>query len=175
MCRPRGILRDCLYSPPFRKLALSHRFFWTWLLICPATIWAEAPSLSFSRDVLPALTKAGCNAGACHGSFQGRGGMQLSLLGYDPLVDYETLFLAGRGRRVNTGSPEESLLLRKASGRMPHGGGIRLRSDSAGYQLLRDYIAAGLPRPASTDAVVTGLSVAPNQLTLRPGSTASLK
>src|SRR5690348_6553291 len=92
------------------------------LLMWPMIGFADGPAVSFSRDVQPALTKAGCNAGACHGSFQGRGGMQLSLLGYDPLADYETLFLTGRGRRVNTVSPDESLLLRKASGRMPHGG-----------------------------------------------------
>lgn len=100
--------------------------------------------------------------------------MQLSLLGYDPAADYETLFLTGRGRRVNAGSPDESLLLRKASGRMPHGGGIRLRPDSAGYQLLRDYIAQGAARPVATDAVVIGLSVTPQQLKLSPGGTATL-
>src|SRR5262245_1011309 len=81
--------------------------------------WAEEPTsdkkLSFTRDVIPALTKSGCNAGACHGSFQGRGGFRLSLLGFDPAVDYDTIFKAGRGRRVTPTSPEQSLLLRKAT------------------------------------------------------------
>jgi hypothetical protein len=145
------------------------------ILLWPAFCMADGPDLSFSRDIQPVLTKAGCNAGACHGSFQGRGGMQLSLLGYDSPADYETLFLAGRGRRVNTVSPEESLLLRKASGRMPHGGGLRLRSDTPGYQLLRDYIAQGLARPSIGDAVVQSLVVSPDRLALAPGGTSALK
>ena len=145
------------------------------ILLWPAFGWADGPALSFRGDVQPVLTKAGCNAGACHGSFQGRGGMQLSLLGYDSPADYETMFLTGRGRRVNTVSPEESLLLRKASGRMPHGGGLRLRPDTPGYQILRDYIAQGLARPTTSDAIVQNLLVTPDKLTLAPGGTAGLK
>src|SRR5438094_6689598 len=77
--------------------------------------------VDFTRDVVPALTRAGCNAGACHGSFQGRGGFQLSLLGFDATFDYDVLAKASRGRRLNPGVPEQSLLLLKPTGAMPHG------------------------------------------------------
>jgi len=144
------------------------------MLLGSGTLHAQTLPLSFARDVMPAMTKAGCNTGACHGSFQGRGGMQLSLLGYDPLADYETLFLAGRGRRVNSGSPTESLLLRKASGAMPHGGGLRMRPDSEGYRLLREYIGQGLARPTTSDPVLTQITVAPAALKLTVGTLTSL-
>ena len=139
------------------------------LLTWPGVILADVAAPSFSRDVLPALTKAGCNSGACHGSFQGRGGMQLSLLGYDSLADFETLFLTGRGRRVSAVAPTDSLLLRKASGRMPHGGGLRLRPESVEYQLLHDYIAQGMVRPTAAEPVVQTLIVSPDKLTLNAG------
>lgn len=143
------------------------------VLLVPTLCFAAAPP-SFARDVVPAMTKSGCNIGACHGSFQGRGGMQLSLLGYDPIADYETLFLTGRGRRVNTSSPAESLLLRKASGAMPHGGGLRMRPDTEAYRILHDYIANGLARPTVADPVVVEIVVSPKTLTLAPGATANL-
>src|SRR5688572_13101082 len=98
------------------------------LLALPA-----AEAIDFTRDVVPALTAAGCSAGACHGSFQGRGGFALSLLGYDPAADFEAIVLAARGRRVTPASPEGSLLLLKATARVPHGGGRRLTPDSPTY------------------------------------------
>lgn len=100
---------------------------------------------SFTRDVLPALTKAGCNAGACHGSFQGRGGFRLSLLGFDPAFDYEAIVKGARGRRVSLAAPGSSLLLEKPSGRMPHQGGVRFSIDSPAYAVIRDWIAQGVP------------------------------
>ncbi len=101
--------------------------------------------------------------------------MTLSLLGYDPAIDYETLFLAGRGRRVSTGSPDESLILRKASGRMPHGGGLRLRPETEGYRLLREFVVQGLARPTSADPTLVELTVTPSELLLGLGATAALK
>lgn len=130
--------------------------------------------VSFSRDVLPVLTRAGCNSGVCHGSFQGRGGLKLSLLGYDPIADHESLFLAARGRRVNQPSPQESLLVRKAAGLVPHGGGQRLTRDSTGLATLTRYIAEGLKRPTADEPVVAALKVTPREFVLRPGESASL-
>ena len=66
----------------------------------PTNLAPGAQRLGLSRDVIPALTKAGCNSGACHGSFQGRGGLRLSLLGFDPAHDFEALTKASRGRRI---------------------------------------------------------------------------
>lgn len=129
----------------------------------------QATASDFTRDVIPMLTKAGCNAGACHGSFQGRGGMQLSLLGFDPATDYDTLVNSGRGRRVKRGLPEESLLLQKASGRVPHGGGRRIATESAAYRVLRDWIAQGLPRSPADAPQITSLTVTPSEILFPTG------
>jgi hypothetical protein len=104
---------------------------------------AERP-VSFVNDVMPVLTKAGCNIGVCHAKAgNGQNGFQLSLLGFEPQEDFEHLVLEARGRRLFAGVPERSLVLLKASGKMPHGGGIRLPPTSEGYALLRDWIQQG--------------------------------
>lgn len=100
--------------------------------------------VSFAREVVPVLTKLGCNSGACHGSFQGRGGFRLSLLGFDPAADYDALVTEARGRRLFPASPDKSLLLLKATGQMAHGGKKRLDAEAASYRVLRDWIAQGL-------------------------------
>jgi hypothetical protein len=134
---------------------------------------SAAEPVRFVRDLVPALTKAGCNAGACHGSFQGRGGLQLSLLGYDPAHDYDVLFKDGRARRVSSASPEESLLLRKATGRMAHGGGKRFEIGSPTHRLLHEYIAQGMTPPEPGLSVVR-LTVTPNDVRLAAGGKATL-
>ena len=104
---------------------------------------AEQP-VSFVNDVVPLLTKAGCNVGVCHAKAGGgQKGFQLSLLGFEPQEDFEHLTKEGRNRRLFAGAPERSLVLRKASGQMPHGGGVRLPTDSEGYARLRDWIQQG--------------------------------
>src|SRR5262249_54643845 len=116
------------------------------LVLAPAGRAAE--EVSFSRDGVRGLTKAGCNGGACHGSFQGRGGFRLSLLGFDPAADYDALAREARGRRVFPALPEHSLVLLKPTGAVAHGGGRRLDKDSPAYRVLRDWIAQRLPAPA---------------------------
>ncbi|HND54576.1 MAG TPA: hypothetical protein PLV92_19325, partial [Pirellulaceae bacterium] len=136
--------------------------------------WQPPARIDFIRDVVPALTKSGCNAGACHGSFQGRGGLQLSLLGFDPAWDYEVLAKSARGRRVSPAAPENSLLLAKPTGRVPHQGGVRFETDSPAYLILRQWIAEGLPAPSDAGlAGITGikLRVEPPSLRLAPGAT----
>ena len=120
--------------------------------------------IEFTRDVLPALTKAGCNAGACHGSFQGRGGFQLSLLGFNSTFDYDVLTKASRGRRLNAGLPERSLLLLKPTGAMPHGGGRRIAPDSEVAAVIRDWIVQGLAGPRPDDLRGLSLGVEPSEL-----------
>ena len=101
-----------------------------------------AEPVSFERDVMPLLTRAGCNAGACHGQARGQNGFQLSLLGFEPAEDYEYLVKEARGsRRVFLAAPEHSLLLRKATGAVAHGGGSKLKVDSPHYRLLRRWVA----------------------------------
>src|SRR5690554_1255648 len=105
---------------------------------------AEDRPISFTHDVMPVLTKAGCNVGVCHAKAGGgQKGFQLSLLGFEPLEDYEHLVKEGRGRRLSLAAPEQSLLLRKASGQLPHGGGLRLESSSESYALIREWIRQG--------------------------------
>lgn len=124
--------------------------------------------VDFTRDILPALTKAGCNAGACHGSFQGRGGFQLSLLGFDAKFDYDVLAKASRGRRLNPGIPGKSLLLLKPTGGVPHGGGRRIKPDSEVAMLLQEWIASGMPGPQPDDLKGLKLSVEPKELVIPP-------
>ncbi|MCE9606002.1 MAG: DUF1553 domain-containing protein [Planctomycetia bacterium] len=131
-------------------------------------------SLLFSRDIVPVLTKAGCNMGACHGSFQGRGGMTLSLLGFNPTADYDVLFKQSRGRRVSPSAPDQSLLLRKATAAVPHGGGRRFEEDSVAYRAIRDYIAQGANPPGIREPEIVRLETSPRELTLRVGSEAQL-
>lgn len=120
-------------------LGMSH----VWIVPCRAQSSAESP-VSFFNDVVPVLTKAGCNAGVCHAKAGGgQNGFQLSLLGYEPEEDYRHLVQEGRGRRLFRIDPAQSLLLRKASGEVPHGGGARLLPDSEGYQTLLRWIRQG--------------------------------
>ena len=135
---------------------------------------ADSRPISFLRDVSPALTKAGCNVGACHGSFQGRGGFRLSLLGFDPEFDYEVLSKASRSRRVVPTAPESSLLLTKPSGEVPHGGGRRIARDSEVFAILRDWQLAGMP--GASNAELTGIKLAaqPSELVLMPNQSQTI-
>jgi hypothetical protein len=126
------------------------------------TAFNDAGSISFVNDVVPILTKAGCNAGTCHAKAGGgQNGFELSLLGYEPEEDYRHLVFEGRGRRLFPLDPERSLLLAKACGAVPHGGGIRLQKDSSHYQILRRWIAAGMPFRPETDPDLVTLKVEP--------------
>src|SRR5262245_3527106 len=96
------------------------------LLLAPS---AAPESVSFRREVVPALTRSGCNAGACHGTPTGKNGFRLSLRGYDPQLDHHTLTREFAGRRTDRNDPDASLVLAKAAARTPHEGGRRLDPD----------------------------------------------
>ena len=100
---------------------------------------------SFRRDVMPVLFRAGCNSGTCHGSARGQDGFHLSLFGYDPAGDFFRITQEMIGRRVNVAKPEQSLLLRKATGAVPHTGGQRFGTNSQYYKTLLQWIEAGAP------------------------------
>ncbi|HEY1191737.1 MAG TPA: DUF1549 and DUF1553 domain-containing protein [Gemmata sp.] len=104
---------------------------------------AEPAAVSFRRDVIAALSRVGCNSGACHGSPQGKNGFRLSLRGQDPDLDLATLTKESGGRRVNLQSPEDSLVLLKGSGRVSHAGGQLFGRGAEPYQLIRRWITAG--------------------------------
>jgi hypothetical protein len=129
---------------------------------------AEVP-VSFSREVVPLLTKLGCNQGACHGAQHGRGGFKLSLLGYDPLSDYPQIVQSAEGRRVVLSDPERSIVLLKPSHQMEHGGGQRFAVNSPAYELLKGWLEDGAPAPSPRDPLVTDLEVWPAGRILMPG------
>jgi hypothetical protein len=104
-----------------------------------------ASDFSFRTDILPILSKAGCNSGACHGAATGQGGFHLSLLGYDPEEDYWSITREFSGRRVSLDAPRESLFLRKPAQQIEHEGGRRIPRDSASYSQLVEWINAGAP------------------------------
>lgn len=127
----------------------------------------ETPEpVSFQYGALVALSKNGCNQGACHGSPSGKGGFRLSLRAYDPVLDTETLIREAYNRRTNVLEPEESLILKKALMQVAHGGGLRMRKSDPTYALLRDWIAEGLrPDPAEAPKCVK-IEVYPSQRVL---------
>ena len=92
---------------------------------------------------MPIFTKLGCNAGGCHGKASGQNGFRLSLLGFDPTLDYESLVREGRGRRVFPAAPGASLLLLKPTAQVPHGGGRKFAIGSPEYRTLARWIAPG--------------------------------
>jgi hypothetical protein len=125
--------------------------------------------VSFEKHVQPILTRFGCNAGACHGKARGQNGFQLSLLGFDADFDFAALTQEARGRRVFPASPENSLLLRKPIGDMPHGGGRRLSQQDPHYDVLRRWIVAGMPRTPKEEPVLERISVEPGERILAAG------
>lgn len=118
--------------------------------------------VSFRHHAIPALAKAGCSGGSCHGSPNGKGGFRLSLFGLDSEADRASLVRDVRGRRVNVLDADDSLLLRKPTMRVPHAGGRRLTEDGPLYRWLRDWIAQGC-LPDSSDVNCVGIEVFPSE------------
>lgn len=119
----------------------------------------------FVTDLVPQLTKFGCNSGGCHGKSTGQNGFKLSLLGYEPEEDYEALVHEGRGRRIFAGSPDQSLILLKATATVPHGGGKRIGIGTDAYQTLYRWIERGAPPPSPRDPILEKIAVSPERLT----------
>ena len=119
--------------------------------------------LSFRLDVMPVFFRAGCNSGGCHGAASGKDGFRLSLFSSDPAGDYYRLTQQMVGRRVDVAVPERSLLLTKATGKVPHSGGRRFKTDSVFYQTLLKWIQNGAPDDADNVPVVTGISLVPDK------------
>lgn len=136
----------------------------------------QAQQVSFTNDVVPILTKAGCNQGACHAKAGGgQNGFELSLLGFEPLDDHEMIAKADRGRRVQLAAPERSLLLRKAVGDVPHGGGQRLKRDSQEYQTLLSWIRQGAGYPLVGEREFVRVEVRPDRSSIAVKSSQQLQ
>ncbi|MFO0908432.1 MAG: DUF1553 domain-containing protein [Isosphaeraceae bacterium] len=127
------------------------------------------PGWSFRNHVEPVLTRAGCNAGACHGAAAGKNGFRLSLRAYAPELDFDALTRQALGRRIDRSAPAESLVLLKATGALEHGGGARIAPGSRDYGVLAGWIAAGAPAPSPNDPRIIALRVIPEAVEARLG------
>lgn len=130
----------------------------------------EVPrEFSFRHDVMPVLSKAGCNQGACHGYSLGKNGFKLSLRGADPDADFLSLTEEFFERRINPHHPAASLLLTKPLGDVPHKGGVRIERDGELHKLLLGWIAAGAPAEPADSPKFTALRIYPQKIIMQPG------
>ncbi len=128
------------------------------------------PPVHFANDVIPILSKLGCNSGGCHGKQGGKNGFHLSVFGFDTKSDYNALVKEARGRRTFAADPDSSLLLMKATGRRPHGGGRRLVADSTDYDLLHNWMLQGMPWGQQNVATLTAIRVEPADRVMLPNA-----
>ncbi|MBI1324859.1 DUF1549 domain-containing protein [bacterium] len=125
--------------------------------------------VSFRREVLPLLTKLGCNSGPCHGNLTGKGGLKLSLRGENPATDWFTLTHEASGRRLSRNRPEASLLLAKPSGEIPHEGGVKFKPGDVAFGTLRSWITQGATDDMEAGPQLSALTVTPGELWTDPG------
>jgi hypothetical protein len=142
-------------------------------LALAAVVAARGDDVSFELDVVPILSKAGCNGGGCHGALAGKGGFRLSLFGYDPASDHLAITRDARGRRVDLAEPGASLLLTKPTTAVPHKGGRRLEVGSDDYRLLAAWLEQGAPGPRAGEKQLAGIDLSPAVSQLKPGAKAS--
>jgi len=131
--------------------------------------------VDFSTEVLPLLTRFSCNTGACHGKASGQNGFKLSLLGFDAAFDHEVITKAARGRRIMGTAPEKSLLLTKATGLTPHGGGRRIEPDSEAYRTILNWIRSGAAASSPNVPVVERIAIEPAERLFQPEQTQQLR
>jgi hypothetical protein len=185
--KPRDLSRDCVYSSDLPAIAsvdargvvhpvadgsatiTVHALGQTGTVQVQVKGLAADVPVGFSREVVPILTRAGCNAGACHGAQHGRGGFRLSLFGFDPAFDQKEIVQSAEGRRVVPSDPERSILLLKPTLQMEHAGGERLTTNSRDYAILKYWLEDGAPAPDAKDANVTAISMWPPKRTMVPG------
>ncbi len=120
----------------------------------------------FHADVMPILTKLGCNGGSCHGALKGQSGFKLSLFGYEPAEDFEMIVREHDGRRLNLNQPEQSLLLQKPAFEVKHGGGKVLRKGSDEYNALAAWIRAGARMSSTDERRIVSLRLQPSSAVL---------
>jgi hypothetical protein len=137
--------------------------------------YATPAPVSFEQQIIPLLTKATCNSGGCHGKSGGQNGFQLSVFGFDPEADFRALTMETRGRRVFPAAPASSLLLKKATGTMPHGGGAKITEGSLPYRRLLRWVREGSPLRTEAVPPITRIEVEPTEQVLALGGTQQLR
>ncbi|MBL8812929.1 MAG: DUF1549 domain-containing protein [Planctomycetaceae bacterium] len=156
----------------------AHRLLLSLIVVCSAARGGLAQTtdvVDFENDVQPILTRFGCNSGPCHGKARGQGGFQLSLLAFDAQQDYDAIVKEGRGRRVFAGAADESLLVTKPTGLVPHGGGKRLDPNGPETLTLKTWIQQGMPRKAPAAPTLKKITVDPSSQTLAPEQSQQLQ
>ncbi|MBL9115382.1 MAG: DUF1553 domain-containing protein [Verrucomicrobiaceae bacterium] len=141
----------------------------------PALPVQTKPTISFTKDILPVLSKSGCNLGACHAKASGQAGFKLSVFAFDPKGDFSELVTDSRGRRVFPALPEDSLVLLKATGRVAHEGGQRFEPGSEFAKTIADWIRQGMPYETPGQPALTGIQVEPPEGTYSKRSQTVLK
>lgn len=131
--------------------------------------------VSFRNDVMPHFLKAGCASGNCHAKPEGQNNFKLSVFGYDSKHDYNEIVRDDRGRRLFLAAPEESLLLKKATGAVPHEGGARIEKGSEAYQMILKWINQGLPFAEENEAKLTGITLEPREKVYAKSASQPLK
>jgi hypothetical protein len=139
----------------------------------PATA-AHGDRVSFVNEIMPLLAKAGCSAGGCHAKPEGQNNFKLSVFGYDPQLDFNEIVHDAHGRRLFFAAPEESLLLLKATGSVPHEGGSRFEKDSAPYRRIVAWISQGAPFDPPDTPRLNSIRVEPREPVLQPGAQQAL-
>jgi hypothetical protein len=149
---------------------------WPALLLTCCLSAADAPKVTYLRDVAPILNKVGCTSGTCHGAAKGKNGFKLSLRGYDPQFDYEALLYDLAGRRFNRADPARSLMLAKPTQEVPHGGGLRFDTGSDYYKTIYNWIAQGVPFGDPAADTVRRLEAEPAEILMKgPEESATVK
>ena len=131
-------------------------------IVVPVVVGTDS-HVSFEEDVIPVLTKAGCNQGACHGAQFGQGGFKLSLLGFAPELDYQAIVRERSQRRISPVVPTDSLIVQKGLMEVSHGGGRRLERGSVHWQTLLDWLQAGAPESTADEPTIRDISVSPEE------------
>ena len=140
-----------------------------------AAVEPQPGTLSYTRDILPILTKAGCNLGACHAKASGQAGFHLSIFAFDPKTDYKEVVSDSRGRRVFPALPEDSLILQKATVRIHHEGGQRFEPDSESAKTIAEWIRQGMPYETPNQPALAGIEITPDEKTYRKNENQALK
>jgi hypothetical protein len=141
---------------------------WQWLIVAGALflsfdLAANDAAPHFATEIVPILTKAGCNSGACHGAATGKGSFKLSLFAEDAVADFEAISRDRFARRLNLDHPENSLILKKASKQIDHEGGRRIRKSAKDFETLKRWITAGAPKGDPAIQCI-GLEVSPKEI-----------
>ncbi|MSR66048.1 MAG: DUF1553 domain-containing protein [Pedosphaera sp.] len=155
-----------LRYPAFKSAALA--------ILASASVLSAA-EVDFLHDIIPLLSRFGCNGSACHGKAEGQNGFKLSVFGNDPAADHKAIVQETRGRRISFASPANSLLLHKVSGEKGHGGGVRIPESSRAHSLIKQWIHSGARFDSGARPAITDLRVDPPSRVLASGSSLQLR